>query len=407
MLDSSFEDLLSTCTTSVERRDPLDIPSYMASQNLFPKFYFKCPKTGEERACLGTLITLSAPPILSKKTDPHLCFYGSIFFSTPKRQENIWQDFFPSHFFLPEIEIRQSPLKTEFITHSLQGSKSSPLEKALPLPSCTQLKEGAHIPSKETWTLSLEKVQRAIFGKKIDKVVLARRSTFLIDPLEHPLTHLQKLIHTCPSTSTFALQMAPSSLFLGSTPEKLYSRKERVLSTESIAGTRKRGQEPLEDLSLENELLVSLKDQAEVHFVKDFLSKNLSALCEEILVDKEVSIIKTDTVQHLYYGFRAHIKEGVTDADLLAALHPTPAVNGEPKEIALQLIEELEEFDRGLYAGTIGWISSSEAFFAVAIRSALIQGGSLHAFAGTGLVEGSDPHLEWIELQHKISHWTS
>lgn len=405
-MSSTLGDFLSTCKTTVEERDPLDIPSYLSNQNLFPKFYWKCAKTGEERACLGSLITLTSPPALSKETDPALCFYGSLFFSDQTAKDPFWKDFSPSCFFLPEFEIRQSNLKTELISHSLNGSGGSPLleENETLSPTCT-LKKNIDIPSKETWTTSIKKILKAIKEKQVDKVVLARRTTFSIDLMGNPFNWLQKLLNTCPSTSTFALQTCSSSLFLGSTPEKLYSRKGRTLSTESIAGTRKRGKDAVEDTSLAEELLSSLKDKAEVNFVKDFLTERLTSLCDEVLVDENASLKKTDTVQHLYYAFKATLKDRVTDANILSALHPTPAVNGHPKKQALQLIAEIEEFDRGLYAGSIGWISSAESFFAVTIRSALIRGSFLHAFAGTGIVEGSDPDLEWMELQHKISHW--
>lgn len=380
----------------------IDLPEYLAGQDLFPKFYHKCEETQEERAAFGSFITLPFIPKITKEIDPSLCFYGALSFPSPK-QDLLWKDFPSIIFFLPLYEIRQTPTKTTLYVRSLHSSKS--LKPAITLEEPSFLDERIDNPTKEDWTASVEAILQTIKNRKLQKIVLARKSSFSIDPSLHPFCFLKKLLKEAPSTTTFALQTTPHSLFLGSSPEKLYKKEGTTLHTEAIAGTRKRSQNHLEDEAIKNNLLKSAKDNKEVLHVKNFLKKELSNLSTKISFSKKAALIQTEKLHHLRYSFTALLKPDTNDIDLLKALHPTPAVNGTPKELALSSIQKMETFNRGLYAGTVGWISSLESSFTVAIRSSLIKEGSLHAFAGTGIVEGSNPLLEWEELDHKISHW--
>jgi menaquinone-specific isochorismate synthase len=96
----------------------------------------------------------------------------------------------------------------------------------------------------------------------------------------------------------------------------------------------------------------------------------------------------------------------VTDAEVLRALHPTPAVGGYPGVEALEEIRALEPFDRGWYAGPVGWIGADAAEFAVGIRSGLVRGNTLALFSGAGIVAGSAPEGEWAEIEQKIGDFT-
>ena len=107
-------------------------------------------------------------------------------------------------------------------------------------------------------------------------------------------------------------------------------------------------------------------------------------------------------MQHLQTRVHAALRAGVGDAELVAALHPTPAVAGAPVASATEALRALEPFDRGLYAGPVGIVSRDGAEIAVAIRSALVEGDVLTAFAGAGIVDGSDPAEEWRETGHKL-----
>ena len=109
-------------------------------------------------------------------------------------------------------------------------------------------------------------------------------------------------------------------------------------------------------------------------------------------------------LQHLKCDIEAELKPGVCDWQLLAALHPTPAVGGAPREAALAFIRECEPHDRGWYAGACGMLSRETSEFSVAIRSARIRGSRISLFAGAGIVAGSEPAAEWAELDNKIAN---
>jgi menaquinone-specific isochorismate synthase len=103
---------------------------------------------------------------------------------------------------------------------------------------------------------------------------------------------------------------------------------------------------------------------------------------------------------------RGTLQEGVSDAEVLDALHPTPAVGGYPRVEAFEEIRDLEPFDRGWYAGPVGWIGADSAEFAVGIRSGLVSGRKLSLFSGAGIVAGSTAEDEWTEIEQKIDDFT-
>jgi len=118
--------------------------------------------------------------------------------------------------------------------------------------------------------------------------------------------------------------------------------------------------------------------------------------------DDDVSVRKLTHVQHLYCRFRGTLVDDISDSVLLSKLHPTPAVGGYPREKIQEEIASLEPFDRGWYAGPVGWVGHDAAEFAVAIRSALICGNRVSLYSGAGIVEGSSPENEWDEVENKI-----
>jgi len=116
-----------------------------------------------------------------------------------------------------------------------------------------------------------------------------------------------------------------------------------------------------------------------------------------------LGVLKSTKVSHLHYPIRATLKEKTTDAQIIEVLHPTPAIGGWPRKEALAFIEKHEPFARGPYAAPLGFSNKERSYFVVGIRSAIVEGNCLHLFAGAGIVPGSDPHKEWMELEAKIS----
>lgn len=379
--------------------DRLDLSSWLSAQEHFPKLYWKCRKTGLETVALGSLANFSKVPEIPANLPDSYKLYGALSFSD-KPLNGIWKDFAPCFFFLPQIQIFQSSLKT---TLQLRGAPIS-LKKPSKLQDASFLGIKKHSPNELEWNHSIETIVKAIESKQMAKVVLARKSLFQIKG--DPFSWLSQLIKDAALNSTvFAFQTSPSSLFLGTSPEMLYEKKEALFFTESLAGTRRRGTSLKEDQILAEELLNSIKDNKEFSFVKNFLQKILPSFCETFSYDSSNSLVQTSKVQHLYNRFEGILKPNVKDSTILSVLHPTPAIGGFPQKEALSMINFLEPFDRGLYSGVIGSISPKESSFAVAIRSALLEKDLLHAFAGTGIVEGSIPGKEWNELNDKIAHW--
>lgn len=113
-------------------------------------------------------------------------------------------------------------------------------------------------------------------------------------------------------------------------------------------------------------------------------------------------IVRLRKVQHLKRAIHATLAE-VDDADTLQRLQPTAAVAGLPREPARQFIVQNEPFTRGWYAGSAGYLSAGRSEFAVSLRSALIEDDKIHLYAGAGIVAGSDPEEEWLEIENKAA----
>ena len=132
------------------------------------------------------------------------------------------------------------------------------------------------------------------------------------------------------------------------------------------------------------------------------IRENLEPLCHSFQVGEDEQLLKLSRFQHLVSRFEGTLHAGVSELDLLYALHPTPAVGGYPGERAVQALAHMESFDRGWYTGPVGWVAAESAEFAVAIRCGLVEGQLLHLYSGAGIVTGSTAQDEWDEVENKI-----
>ncbi len=250
-------------------------------------------------------------------------------------------------------------------------------------------------PEYATWE---RQVQCALQGE-YDKLVLARLVDidFAAPPLASDL--LRRLIQRSPSCYHFLLSPAPHRAFLGCSPERLFSLRDGRLFTEAVAGTRPAGkQEGME-------LLRSEKDLREHQIVVDRICKQIGPYIESPQLPSAPGLLERRFWQHLWTPISANVKENVSVSTLIHALHPTPAVGGEPKEGAQKAIRNIEGFDRGWYAGVVGWVQGQEAELAVGIRSGLLNDSHLRLYTGCGIVQGSDPRSEWEETETKIQNF--
>jgi len=179
----------------------------------------------------------------------------------------------------------------------------------------------------------------------------------------------------------------------------------RLIETEAVAGTIPRGTSHEEDAALERKLMNCSKNALEHRYVVDAIRETLDELCSGVKVDPKARLVKLEGGQHLVTRFEGTLRDKVSDDRIVARLHPTPAVAGCPPEEVLRAIGEIESFDRGWYAGPVGYVGYNESEFAVAIRSALVNHDKLSLYAGAGIVEGSTAQGEWKEIETKIGNF--
>lgn len=236
-----------------------------------------------------------------------------------------------------------------------------------------------------------------------DKVVLARALDFSFASPLRPLRALDLLRREYPSCFNFSFAPGGHSSLVGATPERLLRTIDGALRTEAIAGSAGRGSTAGEDARRAAELLRSTKDLHEHQIVIEAIERRLREAGLEPEREHGPRLLTLPNVHHLQTPLRAALSPTSHPLDLLARLHPTPAVGGKPLAPALDAIQRLESFPRGPYAGTIGWLNArGQSDFIVAIRSALIRGHDLRLYAGAGIVADSDPQCEWAETEIKF-----
>ena len=236
------------------------------------------------------------------------------------------------------------------------------------------------------------------------KIVLARALDLAQFSPFLPLDALNHLRERFPACFGFSLANGRGQSFIGATPERLARVRGRELLTEALAGSAPRGGTATEDARLGRDLLGRAKELHEHQVVVEAIVKRLRELGLSSVTAEHARLLLLPNVQHLCSPVSAMLPDGVHLLDVLASLHPTPAVGGQPRHAAQPDIARLERFDRGLYAGAVGWFDhAGDGEFVVAIRSALMDGARARLFAGAGIVEGSAPAEEKAETDLKLA----
>lgn len=256
------------------------------------------------------------------------------------------------------------------------------------------------------WESAVGRTVERIAAGEVDKVVLARdleaHATEPVD-LRWPLGQLAA---GYPGCWTFAVDG-----LLGATPELLLRRTGRQLSSRVLAGTAPRGA-GADDERLAAGLLASAKDRAEHALAVDSLVRALQPYCTTLTAPEEPELLTLANVRHLATDVtgverRRSARGRAGLLELVGAVHPTAAVCGTPTKAAAALIGELEDMDRGRYAGPVGWVDArGDGEFGLALRCAELSDrdpASARLFAGCGIVAGSDPAAELAETQAKFA----
>ncbi|MDN3509339.1 MAG: isochorismate synthase [Candidatus Neptunochlamydia sp.] len=372
-----------------------DIFAFLKAQTLYPKIYWENPEDGIV-AGIGSALLLDSLPLFESQEGPRF-FGGSDFM---KRSRDNWGNFPETSYFLPLIEIERRESGIFLCINRVQENLDLHLIEENPLKTPATMINRLDFPPFPVWEHEVNEILQGIKREDYLKVVLARLTQFEFEESLSPYALLKNL----EGKNRFSFQFSPETAFIGVSPETLYRRKKSCIESAAVAGTCPRGKTETRDEMLMNDLINNPKEQHEFRVVKNRIHEALSPLCESLEVQDQ-KVLKTPTVQHLYHTFQGTLKEGIRDAALIEALHPTPAVGGSPKKEAFDEIGRREQFDRGWYAAPVGWVSPIEAHHLVGIRSALIEKNYLHLFAGTGIVLGSIPSKEWDELEHKIKQY--
>ena len=191
---------------------------------------------------------------------------------------------------------------------------------------------------------------------------------------------------------------------VGASPEILVRLEDGEVTLRPIAGTRRRGKNPEEDLALEQELLADPKERAEHLMLIDLGRNDVGRVAQtgSVKVTENMIVERYSHVMHIVSNVEGQIKPGIDAVELLRATFPAGTVTGTPKVRAMEIIEELEPAKRGIYAGAVGYIGfNGNMDLAIAIRTALIKDKKLFVQAAAGIVADSVPELEWKETENK------
>jgi menaquinone-specific isochorismate synthase len=263
-----------------------------------------------------------------------------------------------------------------------------------------QVLRQTHDPD-ELFTRTVRDVLAHIEEGTVDKVVPARLAILQPSRIPSAAAVIERLDSHFPMCTVYAFGGA-DELFVGATPELLLAHDgQGGLQSMALAGTAVIAADASPD-TIRHELLDSAKDTAEHLFVVDHIRQTM--LRSGASVQTGVTdVIRLPSLMHMHTALHARVSDPAVAADLLAALHPTPAVCGKPTGAAMEILRNHESFDRGWFAAPVGWASADGSFdFRVALRCALICPPVVALFAGAGIVRGSDVAHELQETQWKM-----
>jgi menaquinone-specific isochorismate synthase len=246
---------------------------------------------------------------------------------------------------------------------------------------------------------AVEVALRRLRSGELSKVVLARSMVGELPDGADLRVLLRSLATAYPDTWTFAVDG-----LIGSSPETLVTASKGTVTARVLAGSAPRGLDELADEDAASALATSTKDLDEHQFALRSLLRSLAPHSDNVTASEQPFTLKLPNLWHLASDVEGDLTDGSSSLDLIAALHPTAAVAGTPTDRALALIDELEPFDRGRYAGPVGWVGADgDGEWAIALRSAQVDDdGRIAAYAGAGIVADSVPEKELAETRMKF-----
>lgn len=348
--------------------------------------------------------------------------FGGFAFREDFVPDNTWWDFTPAHFVLPHYQLLSLNGQTWLTINANLPLDEDPtgiqaeLREALQA-KIAELRAGAgqgetavrpqpveldYPMDFATWRDKILSATARMKQGELNKVVLSRVAEVRFDRPVDVLAALEYLAGAYPETYRFLFEPRPSHAFYGATPELLVDVRGSELATMALAGSMRRGETAEADEANASALLASEKDRYEHQLVIDQMRGRLEPLTDELLIG-ETGIMRLSNILHIHTPISGRLKGQGGVLPLVRALHPTPALGGDPRELAMAIIREMEPVPRGWYAAPIGWIDQNmDGQFGVAIRSAVAQDRRVWMYAGAGIVAASDPEKEWDETALKF-----
>ncbi|MFO7537027.1 MAG: isochorismate synthase [Chloroflexota bacterium] len=382
----------------------------------------------QARALFHEALLLNEGPKLAA---PRL--FGGFAFNDDFMPDNTWSVHHPAHFILPHYQLVRIGRESWLTINALLPLDESPallrddLHQALlaryellcqtegeaaPATDSGQVASSAPPPaaptitypmSYEAWAAGINEARHRIATTPLEKVVLARICELRFEQpvdVEGALAYLKQHYGGC---YRFLFEPRPHHAFYGATPELLAQVNGRTFHSMGLAGSIRRSSDPLQDELLGQQLLNSAKDRHEHEVVVMALLNRLAPITSKLEIAPQPGVYKLSNIQHLHTPVRAELQTAQGILSLVELLHPTPAMGGAPRDLALDFISQAEPAPRGWYAAPIGWIDHNlDGTFAVAIRSAVSQYERAWLYAGAGIVADSDPDLEWQETALKF-----
>jgi isochorismate synthase len=345
-------------------------------------------------------------------------FVGGFAFAHDGGGSPEWSSLAPASLFLPQIAlVRHAQEARMTVCVSADGDETAEalvegalrrLEEmrpvAMPLldPDPVERTRVASAAPPSHFEHAVERAVERIRGAELEKVVLAREVRAHAAHPHDPAAVLGALRESFPACYCWCVG-TPELAFVGASPELLVRRDGQRAQTVALAGTTRRSADPAVDDHLGERLLHSTKDREEQAIVTRRIERTLEPVSLWVASADEPVLVRVQNVQHLATPIRAQLAEPLAAVELAGLLHPTPAVGGEPRDVALPLIPALEGLDRGWYAGAVGWTDLSEdGEFCVALRCALLRERVARLYSGNGIVRDSVPAEELAETEVKL-----
>ncbi len=340
---------------------------------------------------------------------------GGFSFDDEPTPSDVWQGFEPACLVLPALLHTTTP-DGSWLTLSTRLGETAELDElartweslvgSMSDPGADVGAKTLHVvdqrPDAATWCASVARLAGAVGRGRLDKAVLARRMEIEADSPIDLATVLRRLPASAPESTIFAISRGARS-FVGASPERLVSLDGRELRSMAMAGSAARSLNSDADKRLAGELEGSDKEREEHAVVVAMLREVLTPVTERLDIAVRPHVVRFRHVQHLVTEVSGRLRDDADVLTLVERLHPTPAVGGMPRALALELIADEEPIERGWYAGPLGWIDRhGDGEFIVALRSGVVHGRHAWLFAGCGIVADSDAEQEWDELSAKL-----